>query len=262
MSLDQVLQFVPSFVLVFFRLAAMMLFAPLFGSARVPRRLKLLFASILAFSMMSSVPAGLAIPTDGFELAISIGAEIFFGLAMGMIVSMVFIAAQWAGEIIGQQMGFNLSEVFDPQFGSQSSLVGEMYFMLMLVVFLMVGGHHAMLYAVRGSFDAMPLLSVRADMGVLDIVVGLFHSATVLGLQLAAPMLVSMLIVDLALGFLSKTVPQLNVMTAGLTIRAMVGMLMLILGLITTNDVMQYELIGSLNDVMDIWTTPASPAEG
>ena len=100
--------------------------------------------------------------------------------------------------------------------------------MFALVIFLTLrplGGHHAMLYGIRASFEALPLLSVGIDQSVFDLILGLFQACTALSLQLAAPMLVTMLIVDLALGFISKTIPQLNVMTAGLTIRAGVGML-------------------------------------
>src|SRR5262245_55855167 len=129
MSLGEALDFVPVFALVFFRLAGMMLFAPLFGSAKVPRRVKVLVALVLAFMMTGWIDARkVELPSSIWELAIGIGGEIIFGLAMGTIVSFVFIAAQWAGEIIGQQMGLNISEVLDPQFGAAGSLVGDMYF--------------------------------------------------------------------------------------------------------------------------------------
>ena len=85
----------------------MMLFAPLFGSERIPRRVRLLLALVLAMAMTQGVKA-VSLPTTTWELTAGIAGEMAFGLAMGMIQSFVFIAAQWAGEIIGQQMGFSI----------------------------------------------------------------------------------------------------------------------------------------------------------
>jgi flagellar biosynthetic protein FliR len=173
MSIDDLLQTVPTFALVLFRVAGMMLFAPLFGSARIPRRIKALLVIILALGLVPGVPRPVEMPESMWQLALGIGGELIFGLAMGMVLSFTFIAAQWAGEMIGQQMGLNLSEVFDPQFGAQGSIVGEFYFMLTLVIFLAVGGHHAMIRAVRASFDALPLLSVGMTHPLLDTLTGL-----------------------------------------------------------------------------------------
>lgn len=245
-------QLASTFVLVFFRLAGMMLFAPLFGSTRIPRRVRALLILVLAFSIAPGVPPA-ALPSSTWGLAMAIGGEMAFGLAMGMALSLVFVAAQWAGEMIGQQMGLNLSEVFDPQFGSSGSVLGEMYFMLTLVIFLAVDGHHAMLLGVRDSFVALPLLDVRVDRPVFDTVVGLLGGATVLAIRLAAPMLVTMLIVDLVLGLIGKTMPQMNVMSAGLTLRSVVGMVIVIAGLTLTGSVLSEALSEAMLQTRASW---------
>src|SRR4051812_41444923 len=108
MNLDQTLNFVPTFVLVVFRVAGMMVFAPLLGSSRIPKRVKGLLALVLAFGLVGGVAPPAHLPETSWQLAVGIGGEIMFGLAMGMALSLVFIAVQWAGEVMGQQMGFNL----------------------------------------------------------------------------------------------------------------------------------------------------------
>src|SRR5882724_2498826 len=115
---DSVLQLVPVYVLVVFRLAGMTMYAPLFGSTRIPRQIRVMLLLVLAAGVAPSVPMP-AIPNTIWGLALGIGGELAFGLAMGMVLSFTFVAVQWGGEIIGQQMGFNLGEVFDPQFGAQ-----------------------------------------------------------------------------------------------------------------------------------------------
>jgi flagellar biosynthesis protein FliR len=148
-----------------------------------------------------------------------------------------------------------MSQVFDPQFGQQGSLIGDVYFMFTLIIFLAIGGHRAMLMGVRESFDVLPLLSVGANQSVLDMFVGLFQGCTILALQLSAPMLVTMLIVDLSLGFISKTIPQMNLMTAGMSIRGVVGMIVLIFGISLMSDVVSNSLLRAMDDFRVGWTT-------
>lgn len=257
MSIDDLLQSVPTFALVLFRVAAMMLFAPLFGSARVPRQVKALLVIILAVGLMPAVTRPPVMPETTWQLALGIGGEIIFGLAMGMVLSFTFIAAQWAGEMIGQQMGLNLGEVFDPQFGAAGSIVGEFYFMLTLVIFLVVGGHHAMIRGVRASFDAMPLLQVGMDPAMLDTLVGLLQSTLALAIQLAGPTFVTMLVVDVAMGFVSKTMPQLNVMSAGLSAKSIIGMFVLIVGMTLTSSVIGDRVTQSMEAVSNMWVGKA-----
>ncbi|HXE54872.1 MAG TPA: flagellar biosynthetic protein FliR [Tepidisphaeraceae bacterium] len=257
--LESLLSFVPTFVLVVFRLAGMMLYAPLFGSVRVPRRVRVALILVLAAGITPGIVPPRVLPDTPWGLAVGIGGEMAFGLAMGMVLSFVFVAVQWAGEIIGQQMGFNLGEVFDPQFGSQSSVIGDMYFMFTLVVFLLIGGHRSMIAGVRASFDALPLLSVGINHDILNLVLELFQAATILAIQLAAPVLITMLIVDLVLGLIGRTIPQMNVMSAALSIRAGLGILVIWFGLTLTAKVIRGELMQSMQNVRLGWTTAAQP---
>jgi len=213
-------------------------------------------AVILAMGLTPSIHQPPHLPLGSLGVAMAIGGEICFGLAMGMILSFVFIAAQWAGEMIGQQLGFNIAETFDPQFGQSSSLVGDMYYMLTLVIFLSIGGHRQMVRGLRDSFDTLPLLSVGINQPVLDLVIQMFQTATMLAVRLAAPVLVTMLIVDLTLGFLGKTMPQMNVMTMGLSIKAMVGTIVMIIGLVlySTPNVIREGLNDSMNTVRMVWS--------
>jgi len=254
--LDRALQFVPVYVLVVFRLAGMAIFAPLFGSVRIPKRVRLMMVLIIAFGMTPSVKLPVTLPDTPWELALGIGGEMAFGLAMGTIMSFVFIACQWAGEIIGQQMGLNLSEVFDPSMGAQGSLIGDAYFMLTLVVFLVVGGHRAMLQGVFTSFKILPLLSPGIDEPLVHMMAALFMSATVLAIQLAAPMLVATLVVDLVLGLIGKTMPQMNVMTLGVSLRTVVGLIIVFVGLGLTVQVVRGALLDSMMKMWDGYTTP------
>lgn len=256
MSFDEAIRFVPTFMLVLFRVAGMMIFAPLFGSDWIPARVKVLLAIVLAMGMCAAIDSPVELPQTSWELALGIGGEMAFGIAMGLVLSFTFIAAQWAGEMIGHQMGLNLSEVFDPQFGRSGSLIGNLYFMLTLMVFLLIGGHRQMIVGLRMSLRSLPLFSLGVDKPLLDTLVGLFQSCTTLAVQLAAPLLVTMLVVDLALGCIGKAMPQMNFMTAGLAIRSLLGFALLIVGLTLTVNVLSGELTDAMNFVLLRWSTP------
>lgn len=252
-SIEQFLELVPTFVLVAFRVGGLMLLAPLFGSARVPRRVKGMFVVVAALGMMASVQKPVSLPASTWELSGAIAGELLFGLAMGMSVAFVFTAAQWAGEMIGQQIGLNISEVLDPQFGGGGSLMGDLFFMLTIVIFLAVGGHHALLLGVHDSLRAAPPLALTMSDSLLDGVVELFSASTVLAFRLAAPMFVTMLVVDIAIGAISKTMPQLNVLTAGLAIRVLVGLIVVMAGAFLMTGVLQETLLGSMDVVRGLY---------
>lgn len=259
MTLEQAIQFVPRFAVGFFRVAALFLVAPLFGSARIPRRVKLLFALVTTMGLMGVTDNPLTwapsfrMPSSVWHLTLGIGGEILFGLAMGMAVSFVFYSVHWAGEIIGQQMGINLGETFDPQYGSGGSVIGDAYFLLTLVVFLLIRGHHILLRSVAASFDALPLLSVGMNADLLSMLVGLMGACTTLAIQLAAPVLVTLLTVELVMGFISKTVPQMNVMTVGLSLRSAVGIVVLIVGIGLSNEVIRGATTQLLEQAGLVW---------
>lgn len=254
--LDSALNFVPTFVLVVFRLAGMAMYAPLFGSERVSKRVRAMLVLVLAMAFTQGVAPPAHFPETSWGLALGIAGEMMFGLAMGMVMSFVFVAVQWAGQIVGQQMGFTLGSVIDPEYGGQGSVMGDLYFMFSLVVFLWIGGHRAMLRGVRASFDALPLLSLGVNHDLFKMLLDLFHAATILAIQLAAPILVTFLVVDLVLGLIGRTIPQMNVMSAALSVRSGLGILIVWLGLTLTASVIQKAIEKSMEQVRLGWVTP------
>lgn len=256
MSLSDLLNFPIQFALVVFRLAGLMVFAPLIGSGRIPKRIKLYFACVLALAMVASMPAPAEIPESPWLLAVGIGGEIMFGIALGTVLSLVFVAAQIAGGVAGQQMGFNLSGTFNPQSDFGGEPLSDLYFILTLMLFLLMDGHHAMMLGIRNSFDYLPPLSVSINASLLDAVTGMLMSAMTLAVRIAAPVAVAMLVVDLALGMVGKTIPQMNLMSVGLSLRALTGMIIVIFGLALTGIVLSDALADAMTLAENLWTTP------
>jgi flagellar biosynthesis protein FliR len=222
----------PTYLLAACRVAGVVLFAPVLSSSSIPRKVQIAIALGITLGLMPTIPT---VAVSSFaSLPIAISAELAFGIALGMCANLVFLAAQWAGEMAGQQLGFTLSGIIDPTTGAETSIIGNLYLLLASVVFLLVNGHHALIRGVGASFQSLPLGSIALSRGLFDTTVGLLQSATILCLQLAAPLLFTMLIVDFSLGIAARVIPQMNVMALGMSIRAAVGLiLLLILGAVT-----------------------------
>ena len=110
----------------------------------------------------------------------------------------------------------------------------------------------------RSQGKAEPLRAVGLDRSLLDLVVGLLHGATALALKLSAPVQVTMLLTDVVLGFVGKTVPQLNVMSAGLPLRSLLGMLVLWLGLVLASRVIRDEMLGAMETIAKAFEKPVA----
>jgi flagellar biosynthetic protein FliR len=222
----------PVFALVLGRVGGLMLTAPIFGSEAVPLRVRA--ATAFALALVIFPLAAQRAPAD-LTFARAIGgatSELLIGLAMGLALTLPFVGVQTAGMIMGQQAGIGLGEVFNPVMNADSTVLEEIYFLVALVVFLIVGGHRELVRAMLDTFEVVPMLSALDHQSALDLLVDLLGSAFALGLRLAGPVLLALLISTLVLGMLSRTIPQLNILSVGFGIRAMIALAMAGLALV------------------------------
>jgi flagellar biosynthetic protein FliR len=232
-QLDLVAAYLPALA----RVGGIMATAPLFASSVVPRRVRAMLAVALTLGLMPAI-AGTAearTPATIGATVVAVAGEAMVGVAMGLAFNLVFVAAQWAGGIIAEQMGLSLAESFDPVSGSQANPLAGAFSLLTLVVFLGINGHHALIRAIGASFQSLPVGRAMEGTAVVDMLVRLLTAATTLALQLAAPVIVTLLLCDVALGMIGRTVPQVGLMTAGVTVRAGAALIVLVLlaGVIT-----------------------------
>jgi len=223
----------PAWLLVLFRLTGIFLFTPLFSSRVIPGNVKIILAlglSFCIFPMLLSVGktssvSVMAIAASGLSLWTVVPAvigELLTGSVIGFAATMPLIGMQLGGRIASQQMGLGLAEVFSPG-AEQAGITSQFLYLLGLSIFLLLGGHRLLLEVLVGSFDHVPLGGVIAGEGVLRLVVGLFGAAFELALHVAAPLLALIFLQTLALGFIARTVPQLNILSIGFALRILAG---------------------------------------
>lgn len=233
-SLEPILPHVPAWLLVLFRLAGIFLFAPMFASVAVPARVKVMLALALsacvypaliapgspAQPMIAPVIAGgLSLP----QLAGVVVAEMGIGLVIGFGASLPLIAMQVGGRMIDQQIGLGLAGIFNPDFDEQTGVVGEFFYIMALAVFLILGGHRLLLGTLIGSFSHVPLGGFAADVRVVQLVLGMATVMFELAIRVAAPLLCLVFLESVALGFVARTVPQLNILSVGFPVRILLG---------------------------------------
>lgn len=219
------------FVLVLARVAGLFLLAPVFGSRMVSLRVRAAIALFVAVAMLPLAHrTSSATPLAGgsaLELLLAIGAETAIGLLLGLLATLVFGAVLMAGELAGMQMGLGLVGLIDPQSHDRAVPLAQWQNTLALLLFLAIDGHHALLQAVARSFDRVPVGGASLGTAALGMALGFAGEVFVLALQIAAPVLVLVLMVNAGLGALAKLIPQLNVMVVGFPVNVAAGFFML-----------------------------------
>ncbi len=218
------------FFMVLGRLSGLFLSAPIFASRQLPGRLKVLIVILLSAVMSSFVPVKYSMSLESpVTFIAAFVAEIFIGYAIGFVAYVVFAAIQLAGQLMDTQMGFSMVNVLDPQSGTQVPLMGNFNYLLALIVYLTLDGHHYLLQAVAQSYNVIPVLGANLGKGFIDIIANLTAYMLVMAVKISAPIVVAILITDVSMGFISRTVPQMNVFIVGLPVKILVGLLALIL---------------------------------
>lgn len=230
--MEQWIPYLPNWLLIFCRMTAFLLAAPVFSTRGVPAQWKIGISTMIAFLTFPAV--GLQNPTmiDGFYI-IAIFREVLVGLLLGFTAYMFFTAVQISGSFIDIQMGLGIANVIDPMTGAQSPLIGNFKFILAMLLFLTFNGHHYMLDGFIKSYEWVPLNNgffAGIQNGIVhEFLLRAFANIFGLALQMSAPLVVALFLTDVGLGILSKTAPQFNVFVVGVPIKILVGFLLLVL---------------------------------
>lgn len=220
---------VDSFLIIFGRLSGLFLSAPIFGSRQIPVRIKVLIIILLSATLAYFTPIkyALEIDTPG-QFVAALVLEVVVGYTIGFVAYLVFAAIQLAGQLMDMQMGFGIVNVVDPQTGTQIPLMGNLTQTMALLIYLAVDGHHYLLQALIQSYQVIPVMGLHLDLDFRDILIQLTVYMFVIAVKISAPIVVAVLTTDIAMGFIARTVPQMNVFIVGLPLKIMVGLITLL----------------------------------
>ena len=204
------------------RVSGLMLFAPVFGSAALPVRIK----AVLVIALTALLYPALA----GRVQAVSLGRwplvslhEVAIGIALGLATNLMFEAAQLAGQVLSVQMGYSLVSILDPQTQAESTVVALFHQTIAVLIFLSLNVDHAVLRAVAGSFDFLPVEAAHLGPSFVAATLKTGGAIFSLGVQIAAPVLAVTLVADVVIGLLGKASPQMPLLLLGPAIKSLLG---------------------------------------
>lgn len=210
------------------RILALLMAAPVFAHRTIPGRVKIAAAIAMTLVIAPALPepVAAAFGPAGWWLVLE---QILVGVAIGFSLQIVFAGVELAGDMIGLQMGLSFATFVDPQNSNQSPLVGSFLAMIATLLFLSIDGHLLLISALVDSFNVVPVgrgaLSQFSWSHLALLGTRLFS----LGLQIALPVLCTMLLVNLSLGVMARAAPQLSLFSVGFPLTLATGMLLVML---------------------------------
>lgn len=231
--MDEWLELLPAFLLVLVRITAFFVAAPLFSLRGIPNTFKVglsFFVAVITFATVS-VEEPLMLDMSFILLTVK---EALVGLALGFVAALVIYSVQVAGAFIDFQMGFLIANLVDPQTGAQIPVIGNFKYILTLLFLLSVNGHHLLIDGVMRSYQLVPIEEMYIALGsagVAQFMARTFTQMFLIAFQMAIPIVGSLFLVDVALGILARTVPQVNVFVVGLPLKIFVGFCLILITL-------------------------------
>jgi flagellar biosynthetic protein FliR len=245
---------VAGFLLVLGRIGPLFVLAPLFSSRSIPARAKGVCAVGLTVGIAPIALAGREIPLELMAYTELMLKEILVGLAFAFALAALFAAVSTAGSFIDTLIGFSYGALVDPVTGNQSAVLTQAYILVGIAVLIAIGGDQLMVKGLARSYDLVPLLDMPSLAGLVSGVQNAFTQVFLSALELAAPVVLAIVITDAAFGVVSRVVPQLNVFAVGFPAKVTVGLLIIGVSLPFTAGWMADELNRSVSTALQSLT--------
>jgi len=216
------------FTLIFLRIGALLVVIPILGERTVPARVKAGLTILLSFLVFPSVQADIPrLHTESglFSMAFAMLGEILIGVIVGFTARIIFTGIQFAGDLIGIQMGFSIASVIDPMSSTNVSIISEFQYLIALLVYLAVDAHHIFILAIADSFRAVSPLGFYFSGSLIESILTFSSLIFTTAVKICAPVMAVLLFTNVALGIIARTVPQINVFIIGFPIQIAAGLI-------------------------------------
>ena len=234
------------FLLIFFRVGALVIAAPWLGSRSIPAQLKIGLAAVISLVLFPVVDVrGLTFPTGLMPWVVAVGGEVLLGITLGLLVRFFFAAVSMAGGLMGLEVGLAMPSLFNPELEEQSSVLQMMADLLTLLVFLSVNAHHLLLRGLAHSFQVVPLQGWNFAGPSVESMVRLSADLWQIALRVGAPLVAAQFLAKVILALLARAAPQMNVFMVGFPLQIGTGLLMLALMLPLLTSILE-ELFGHM----------------
>ena len=215
-------------LLVLVRMSGLFILSPVFGRQNMPALFKVGFAFFLTLIYVSATENLAVDYQDSMVLyVIYIVKELAIGIIMGYVTYIVMSGIYLAGQIIDNQIGFGYANVLDPITNIQVPLTSNFYYTYIILIFLLINGHHMIIRALFYSYKVIPLGQLTFSSEVIQELASLMTEMFAIALRISAPIIAAVFIADVVLGVLSKTIPEMNVFVLGMPIKVFLGLVII-----------------------------------
>lgn len=213
------------------RVLALVASAPVLGQARIPVPIRIGLSVGIVLAIVPALPSPPPIAPGSAAGMLVLATQIVIGVAIGFTLRLVFVAVEMAGDLIGLQMGLGFAMFYDPGNIQHTPILGQFMGLLATLTFLAINGHLLVISALADSFQSLPITTAPLPGSLFETLARQGATVFVAGLQLALPLIVTLLVVNLALGVLTRSAPQLNIFAVGFPVTLAIGFGALILTL-------------------------------
>lgn len=228
-TFDQLQGWLVAFLWPFTRITAFMAASPLWGHSSVPNRVKVGLAALVSVVIAPLLPPLPDIPVVSWAGVGILAEQMLIGVAMGLVMRVTFAAVQATGEFIGLQMGLAFATFFDPNSGTNMVVLSRILYIISLLMFLAFNGHLIVLEILATSFVTLPIGLGGFNPGAFEMLARYGSTIYVSGMLLALPLVGSLLVINLTLGILNRSAPQLTVFNIGFPTSLTVGLFLMMI---------------------------------
>jgi len=221
------------FILILVRVTGLFVISPIFGRGDVPTIAKIGISITLALILLPLKVNTFYLDIDntGVLMLWSIS-EFLIGIIIGFIAFIYFGVVYLAGSIVDIQMGFGMVNIMDPQTNAQMPIMGGFYNVLITLVFLTTNGHHQLIKSLIYSYEILPIgFNISVNQNLINYLIKIFTDIFILAFQLSAPILTAIFVVNVILGILARTMPQMNIFVVGMPLKIATGIIIILISL-------------------------------
>ena len=218
------------FLLVLVRITGLFIATPIFSRNNVPNILKVCFAVLLSLILFNSIESNY-VSYDILDFTTIVIKELAIGLIIGFISYLFFTSLYFAGQIVDMQIGFGMVNVLDPQSNVQVPIMGTFYYLIAILVFLTIDGHHFLIDALVSSYKYVPIGHFAFTENIIRQLIVILGKTLVIGFKISSPVLATIFLADVLLGILARTMPQMNVFIVGMPLKVTVGIVTIVVSM-------------------------------
>ena len=214
---------IAAFLIILSRTSGLFMLSPFLGSMNIPTQIKAACAFSFAVILYPVVNTPVEIPADVWNYALMIFEELLIGWLIGFVGACALSAINMAGKVMDMQVGYAVVNEMDPTSGQQIALIGSFMYNLAILIMLVVNGHHMLIAALAESFNVVPLATAVYNVELSSLIVDITSDIFLTGMKIAMPVTFAILMINVGMGILARTMPQMNIFVIGIPLHLFLG---------------------------------------